>query len=89
MVWRLGFPGWQIAARLGWPIKIKIDVCKDEESNTYFATSDDIGLAVESESLNELMKEIELALPELLRLAHTTINKPRPVITVHQNLAMA
>lgn len=89
MYWRLGFPGWRIAAALGFPIQIKVHVCKDEEAHVYYATSDDIGLAVESDSLDVLMKEIDWALPELLELAHTPIEKPRTDIRLHKNLAIA
>ena len=48
--------------------EITVHVCKDDAAGVYFATSDDIGLAVESDSLGALMKEIGSALPELLRL---------------------
>ena len=89
MYWRLGFPGWRLAAGIGLPIRIKVDVCKDDEANVYYATSDDIGLAVESGSLDELIKEIDLAVPELLELAHTPIERPRTDIRIHQNLAIA
>jgi hypothetical protein len=89
MYWRLGFPGWRLAAAFGLPIQIKVHVCKDEDANVYFATSDDIGLAVESDSLDALIKEIDLALPELLQLAHTPIQKPRTDIRLHKNLAIA
>ena len=51
--------------------RITVHVCKDDDAGVYFATSDDIGLAVESDGLDALMTEIELALPELLQLAHT------------------
>ena len=47
---------------------IKVHVCKDDDAGVYFATSDDIGLAVESDGLDALMTEIELALPELLQV---------------------
>ena len=47
MYWRVGLPGWRIAAAVGVPIKINISVAKDEEANVYFAVSDDIGLALQ------------------------------------------
>jgi Domain of unknown function (DUF1902) len=87
--WRLGFPGWRVAARLGFPIQIKVDVCHDKEANVYFATSDDIGLAVESESLDVLMSEIHSALPELLSQDYPPINKPKADIRLHEFLAAA
>lgn len=87
--WRWGAPGWTIAANLGVPIKIKVDVCHDPEAGVYFAVSNDIGLAVESESLDGLMKEIHLALPQLIGLVRSTIKKPRADIRLHDNLAPA
>jgi len=87
--WRLGFPGWRIAAICGIGIKIKVDVCRDEDAGVYYATSDDIGLAVESESLDGLMKEIHATIPALLLIAHTPIDKPRADIRLHGNFAAA
>lgn len=87
--WRMGYPGWRIAAHLGVPIKIKVDVCHDDEAQVYFAVSNDIGLAVESESLDGLMKEIHSALPQLLALAQLPIAKPTTDIRLHDNLAVA
>ena len=48
--------------------EITVHVCKDDDAGVYFATSDDIGLAVESDSLDALIKEIDLALLGLLQL---------------------
>jgi hypothetical protein len=87
--WRLGYPGWRVAAKLGLPIKITIDVYHDDEAAVYFATSDDIGLAVEAESLDGLIKEIHSALEVLLSLAHSPISKPRTEIRIHDNLVFA
>ena len=87
--WRLGFPGWRIAAMCGMNIKIKVDVCRDEEAGVYYATSDAIGLAVESESLDGLMKEIHAAIPALLLISHATIDKPRADIRLHGDFAVA
>ena len=87
--WRLGFPGWRIAAICGMDIKIKVDVRRDEEAGVYYATSDDIGLGVESESLDGLMKEIHAAIPVLLEVSHFPIDKPRADIRLHGNFAVA
>ena len=62
LYWLLGFPGWRIAANLGIPIRIKVDVYNDTEANVYYAVNKDIGLAVESESLDGLVKEIHAAM---------------------------
>ena len=87
--WRFGFPGWRIAAQLGMPIKIKIDVCRDAEAGMYFATSDAIGLAVESESLDGLINEIHAAIPVLLEIAHSSAHDTMTDIRLHDNLAAA
>ena len=87
--WRMGFPGWRIAASMGLPIKVKVEVCRDDEAGVYYATSNDIGLAVESESLDGIVKEIEAAAAALLALAHTPAIKTRADIRYRSNLAMA
>lgn len=87
--WRLGFPGWKIAAKFNIPILIKVTVCLDAESNTYIAYSDDIGLAVESDTLDGVIKEVDLALPNLLECAHTPTRNTTADIRVHRNLAAA
>jgi hypothetical protein len=87
--WNVGFPGWRIASQLGCPIKIKVDVCRDEEARVYFATSDAIGLAVESESLDGLIKEIHAAIPVLLEISHSSLHEPKADIRLHDNLLAA
>ncbi len=89
MYWRLGFPGWRIAATLGLPIWIKIEIFKDDEASVYCATNDNLGLAVESSSLDGLMLEIDAALPVLLKLAHTLITKPVRDMRISEHHAMA
>ena len=89
MYWRLGIPGWRIAANFGVPIKVKVIVCKDNEAGVYFATSDDIGLALEAESLDALVKEIESAVPVLLELAHAPVEKSRTDIRLRSDFAVA
>lgn len=87
--WRLGYPGWRLAANFGLPIKIKVDVFRDEDAGTYCASSDDIGLAVEAESLDGLMREIHTALPVLLQIAHSPIRRPKADIRLHDDLVAA
>lgn len=89
LFWRLGFPGWQFAAMLGLPIKIKVDIRRDAEANVYFAVSNDIGLAVESESLDGLVNEIHAALPILLQAIHPSALNPRTDIRLHDNFVTA
>ena len=87
--WRLGWPGWRVFARLGVPIEIKIAICRDEEAKVYWATSHDIGLGLESETLDGLMSEIHAAVPELLKLTHTPISNPKPTIRIYDHFVAA
>jgi Domain of unknown function (DUF1902) len=89
MNWRLGYPGWHIAAKFGIPIKIKVDVCHDDDAGVYYATSDDIGLAVEAASLDDLVIEIHAALSELLSIGFPPIERPKADIRLHDNLVAA
>lgn len=58
-MYRLGFPGWKIAARLGVPIFFKIEVIFDSEANVYVATSPDLrGLVVESKTKESLIDDV-------------------------------
>lgn len=87
--WRLGYPGWRLAAAAGLPIQIKVDVLFDEEAGVYYATSDDIGLAVESASLDGLLVEINHAIPLLLSLMRAPVAAPRADIRLHETLVTA
>lgn len=89
ITWKLGFPGWQIAAKIGFTMRVKIHVCLDQESNTYIAYSNDIGLAVESDTLDGLLVEVRHALPCLLEFAHTPPNNTETDLRFHGNLAAA
>lgn len=66
-MYRIGFPFWKQAAKLGVPLKLRIDVIRDDEANVFVATSDDLaGLFCEAPSIDELVKEVNLATCELL-----------------------
>ncbi|MCL2045223.1 MAG: DUF1902 domain-containing protein [Oscillospiraceae bacterium] len=53
-------------------LKIKLEW--DEEASVWVATSDDVkGLVLEDESFDELVREVQLAVPTLLAL-NSTIN---------------
>ena len=68
-MYRIGFPFWKQAARLGVPLKLRIDVIRDPEANVFVATSKDLkGLVCEALSMDDLVKEVHLATTELLTL---------------------
>lgn len=59
MSYRIGLPGWRIAARAGLLLSLRVEVHFDPESNTYWANSPDLdGLVVEGATLDLLVTEI-------------------------------
>lgn len=67
MYYKLGWPLGKMMARLGVPTVIRIDVVRDDEAGVFVGTSDDVsGLVVEADSLEGVMKEARLVIPELL-----------------------
>lgn len=63
-------------ASIGVPLLIKIKVIFDPEANVYVATSPSVnGLVVEAESLDEVRKQVEIVLPQLLEINHLTDGK--------------
>lgn len=47
-----------------------IHIRRDDEANVWVAVNDYIPLALESDSLDELMRRVRTALPELIELNH-------------------
>lgn len=60
--YRIGFPGWKIAARMGLPLTVKIRILFDESARVFVAVSDGFGphsgLIAEASSWPDLMKEV-------------------------------
>ena len=60
--YRVGYPGWKLAARLGVPLKVVIGVMYDSEAKVFVAWSDDFmpefGCVAESETWEGLKKEL-------------------------------
>ena len=78
-MYRVGFPGWKIAARFGVSLLVKIEVVHDKEASVYVATSDDLpGLVVEARSMEELFPEVYDCVGMLLsaQLKHEPRCKP-------------
>lgn len=68
-MYRVGFPGWKIAARLGVPLVVRIDVHYDPEVKSYWTTSNDLkGLVVTGASLDELFREAKAGIDGLLEI---------------------
>lgn len=78
-MYRVGFPGWKMAARFSIPLLVKIDVIRDTEAGVFVATSADLpGLVVEASHLDQLMPEVYGCVGMLLeeQLKHPPKSKP-------------
>lgn len=65
---------------MGVPLKVRVNVIRDEEAGVFIATSDDLrGLVCEAATMDELVKEVEIATDELLRLQIQPALTTRPV----------
>lgn len=70
MYYRVGLPGWKLAARSGVTVKFVVRVYEDEETKSFWAESDDLdGLVVSGGTLPELRAEVRAAAEALLDLA--------------------
>ena len=62
LAYRVGFPGWKIAARLGVPLTVRVEVLWDNEAKVFVATSDDFlpefGCVAESATWDGLKEEL-------------------------------
>ena len=69
-MYRVGYPGWKIAAKWGVPVLVRVQVVFDEESKSYWAKSQDLnGLVVSGANLDELRAEVVSAASLLLSLS--------------------
>lgn len=68
--YRVGMPGWRVAARHGVLLTVRINAHYDPESQSFWADSPDLdGLTVAGTTLDELRREALTATEELLDLA--------------------
>lgn len=68
-MYRVGFPGWKLLARMGVPVLVRVQVHYDEESQSYWANSPDLdGLVVSGADLEELRTEVTSGAGVLLSL---------------------
>ena len=68
-MYRIGFPLWKTFARLGMPLKLRIDVMHDSEADVFVATSNDLrGLVCEAQTPEDLYSEITAAIDELMAI---------------------
>ncbi len=68
--YRVGFPGWKLAAKLGIPLKVVVSVIFDPASGYFTALSDDFnpqaGIAAEAKTWDELVSEVNIEIEEAM-----------------------
>lgn len=68
-MYRVGLPGWKWAAKLGAPVRLRVNIVYDSQANVYVAESPDLeGLIVEGKTLDEVKDEALAAAGALLEL---------------------
>lgn len=68
--YRIGLPGWKLAARAGAMVTLRIHLHYDEESKSYWADSPDLdGLAAAGDTLDELREQSLAVAGELVDIA--------------------
>jgi hypothetical protein len=77
-MYRIGFPLWTIAARLGIRLSLRVDVVEDTDAGVYIGTSNDLpGLVCEATDIEALTSEIHATARELLETRlQQSINAP-------------
>lgn len=67
MAYRVGLPGWKLAARARLPMSLRVEVLRDDEAGVFVATSPDLaGLVAEAATLDELVKEVNAGVHDLI-----------------------
>ena len=74
--YRVGFPGWKLAARIGISLKVVVEVTFDNETGYFTALSSDFnpesGIAAEAKTWDELVKEVEIEINEAMEFIFKT-----------------
>jgi predicted RNase H-like HicB family nuclease len=79
-MYRVGFPFWKIAARIGVTMLIRVDIFKDKEAGVFVATSPDLkGLVAEAKTVEELFIAVNECTDMLMEEAIDKPIKHRPV----------
>ena len=79
-MYRIGFPFWKQFARVGVPLTVRVNVMRDSEAGVYVATSDDLrGLVCEAATMDDLVKEVNESITELLAFQLSNKAHAQPV----------
>lgn len=89
MLYKVGLPGWRIAAKLGVPLGVNVKITHDPEANVFIATSPNLqGLVVETESFEDLLKEIQFCANDLLQDAlHRQVQAYTKILVMDEVIA--
>ena len=86
----LGFFGWRLWAALGLPVSIYVDVAFDKDAGVYVATGRHVrGLVIEGTSLDEVKREIEDVLSDILRINYPALGSRPQHTNLYINAALA
>lgn len=89
-MYRVGFPGWKIAAKLEIPLLLRVNVIQDTEAGVYVATSPDLdGLVVEVDSLDKMFQEVYSCVDMLLQEQLHHAPKARPMAAWSGDVCLA
>jgi hypothetical protein len=84
-MYRVGFPLWKLATRLGMPLLVKLEVLHDKNARVFVVTSPDLrGLVVEAPDntrAEEMHKEIHVCIDLLMTELLSRAPKARSVTT--------
>ena len=79
-MYRVGFPGWKLLARLGVPMLYRVDVHHDDEAHVFIATSPDVpGLVAEAKDPAALLTSVYDCMDMLMEEALKRPLKQRPL----------
>lgn len=79
-MYRVGFPGWKLAARVGIPMLLRVEVMRDREAGVFVATSPDLhGLVAEAKTADELVRAVYDCADMLLEAELHRPPKARPL----------
>lgn len=83
LAYRVGFPGWKIAARLGLPLKVLVKVVYDRQTGYMTASSEDFlpqaGIVAEAKTWDELVREVNSEIDEAMEFVFKQVHEDKVV----------
>lgn len=89
-MYRVGLPFWKVAARMGVPMLVRVDVVRDSEADVYVATSPDLrGLVAEAKTKDDLIHAVYDCTDMLIEEALHSPLKTKPLAAWTGEIAAA